>query len=166
MRQANRLLHSNSDYGDGGGRWSYTVRDICRRGKCESVLDYGCGKGGLKRALPNHDVREYDPAIVGKDKLPDPADFVLCSDVLEHVEPHFLDEVLAHIHKLTRKFVMLSPSTEPANKTLADGRNAHLIVQPPEWWREKFSKYFELMQEDTRGANYSFFGRPKQQEIQ
>jgi hypothetical protein len=162
MRQANRQLHSDPEYGQGGVRWSYTVRDIMQRGKCASVLDYGCGKGGLKKALPAHDVREYDPAIPGKDGPPEPADFVLCADVLEHVEPEYLDEVLDHIKVLARKFVMLSPSTVPALKTYPDGRNAHLIVQPPEWWREQFEKRFVLMQEDTRGLNYTFFGKPKE----
>ncbi len=164
MRQANRQLHNNPDYGHHGGRWAFTISDIMRRGKCESVLDYGCGKGGLKKALPDADVREYDPAISGKDVLPGPADLVLCADVLEHVEPEYLDSVLDHIQGLARKFVMLSPSTVPADKTLPDGRNAHLIVEPYPWWREQFLKRFELMQEDTRGMNYTFFGRPKPME--
>lgn len=164
MRRVNRQLHSNPEYGHGGGRWAFTVADIMKRGKCSSVLDYGCGKGGLKMALRDLDVREYDPAIPGKDTLPGPADFVLCSDVLEHVEPEFLDGVLEHIHKLALKFVMLSPCTQEAAKTLPDGCNAHLIIQPGPWWREKFLRYFEVMQEDNKGGNYTFFGRPKQQE--
>lgn len=165
MRHANRQLHSNPDYGHGGGRWAFTISDIMTRGKCKSVLDYGCGKGGLKKALPAADVREYDPAISGKDALPEPADLILCADVLEHVEPEHLGSVLDHIHGLARKFVMLSPSTLPAEKTLPDGRNAHLIIENTSWWREHFIKRFEPLQEDTRGGNYTFFGRPKQQEI-
>ena len=161
MLQANRQLHSNPEYGRRGGRWAFTISDIMKRGKCESVLDYGCGKGGLKKALPDADVREYDPAIEGKDDLPGRADLILCADVLEHVEPEYLDSVLHHIHWLAKKYVMLSSNTMPAEKTLPDGRNAHLIVQPHSWWRDKFLERFEMLQEDTRGTNYTFFGKPR-----
>jgi len=34
--------------------------------------------------------------------------------------------------------------TGPAVKVLADGRNAHLIQQPPAWWLPKFMSRFEL----------------------
>ena len=34
--------------------------------------------------------------------------------------------------------------TAPAKKVLPDGRNAHLIQQPPEWWLPKFMERFDL----------------------
>lgn len=159
MRQANKLLHDRGDYGSRGHRWKACVDDIMQRGNCQSVLDYGCGKGGLKAALPQYDVREYDPAIPGKDALPEPADLVLCADVLEHVEPELIDNVLAHIASIAIKFAMLSPSTKAAKKTLPDGRNAHLIVQPASWWRRKFSEHFFLLQDRDKAGNYTFFGK-------
>jgi hypothetical protein len=36
--------------------------------------------------------------------------------------------------------------TGPAKKILPDGRNAHLIQQPPSWWLPKFMERFELVQ--------------------
>lgn len=163
MRAINRAEHlQNPGFGNHGGRWAFTVRDIMKRGKCESCLDYGCGKGGLKRALPDLDIREYDPCVAGKETLPEAADLVLCTDVLEHVEPDFLEEVLDHIKSVTRKYVMLAPSMVPAEKTLPDGRNAHLIIKPAAWWRQKFLTRFDSMQEDERGVSYSFFGKPKE----
>lgn len=161
MRAQNRALHCNPKYGAGGGKWAGTVKDVMAQFGCHSVLDYGCGKGGLKRALPGLDIREYDPAIPGKDKLPEPADLVLCSDVLEHVEPEFLESVLTHIRDLARRAVVLSPSVREASKSLPDGRNAHLIVQPPQWWRDRFVQYFDFVQDTTRG-NYTFLGTTKE----
>jgi hypothetical protein len=38
------------------------------------------------------------------------------------------------LSELTRKVLFLSVHTGSAAKTLSDGRNAHLIQRPPEWW--------------------------------
>jgi hypothetical protein len=66
--------------------------------------------------------------------LPGFADLVVCTDVLEHVEPELLDTVLRHLRSLARKAVFVVIATRPSNKTLSDGRNAHLIVETAEWW--------------------------------
>jgi hypothetical protein len=34
--------------------------------------------------------------------------------------------------------------TAPAVKHLPDGRNAHLIIEPIEWWKRVLSQYFEI----------------------
>lgn len=100
-----------------------------------SFLDYGCGRGTLKAHLgPKWDVREYDPGVEGKDALPEPADIVVATDVLEHIEPDRLSNVLQHIRGLARLGVFLNISLKPAREVLADGRNAHLIVKPHTWW--------------------------------
>jgi hypothetical protein len=87
-------------------------------------------------------VTEYDPAIVGKDTPPSPADLVASTDVLEHIEPESLDEVLAHIASLARVGVFLVISCRRAVARLPDGRNAHLIVESPEWWRDKLARHW------------------------
>ena len=43
----------------------------------------------------------------------------------------------------------------PAKKKLRDGRNAHLIIEQPNWWRNKLEKYnwsfvFEEVKEKDR----------------
>lgn len=106
-----------------------------------SILDYGCGAGTLGTALKAQawpfDFREYDPAVPGKDAMPRPADLVVCTDVLEHIERDRLDTVLGHIRALSMQGTFLVISTVPAHKSLPDGRNAHLIVESPDWWRER-----------------------------
>jgi 2-polyprenyl-3-methyl-5-hydroxy-6-metoxy-1,4-benzoquinol methylase len=109
-----------------------------------SILDYGCGKGNLAVAMPDLAIREYDPAIAGKDGEPEPADLVICTDVLEHIEPNYLDDVLDHIRSVTAKFAFLNIATRPAVKTLPDGRNTHLIIRPQDWWRSRIEKFFEI----------------------
>jgi hypothetical protein len=134
-----RTLHMlPQGYGGKGSKWAEAVIWLCREFGCWSVLDYGCGQGSLKRTLDERgvafDVREYDPAIDGKDGPPKFADLVVCTDVLEHVEMERLGNVVRHIQGLARKIVLLSVALDPANKFLTDGRNAHLIQRPPAWW--------------------------------
>ena len=63
----------------------------------ESVLDYGCGNQSLKPYLKDFEYVPYDPPIDPND--PKPCDFVVCVDVLEHIEPEYLNRVLTHIKK-------------------------------------------------------------------
>ncbi len=60
--------------------------------------------------------------------------------MLEHVEPDKLDAVLAHLKLLARHAVFVVVALIPTAKILADGRNAHLIVRPANWWRKKFTE--------------------------
>lgn len=133
-------------YGDTGERWAPAVRDLIQRFNATSVLDYGCGQGSLKKALkpicdPSVRIDEYDPAVAGKDGDPSFADLVVCTDVLEHVEPNRLDKTLEHLRLLKRKAVFVAISTCTAKRTLKDGRNAHLIVESADWWIAKMRAF-------------------------
>jgi uncharacterized Rossmann fold enzyme len=147
----NEQLHwENLAYGVGGGRHAETVIKLVKRlsetrkewdSEFVSVLDYGCGKGYLGKALP-FPIYEYDPAIPGKTESPRPADLVVCTDVLEHIEPERLDFVLDDMARCTRRAAFIIVATGSSYKTLADGRNSHLIVEGEEFWRKKLGNYF------------------------
>jgi hypothetical protein len=141
LHQQKALHAMPRGYGARGSHWASTVIAVCEQYGAGSLLDYGCGQGSLAAAVTlktsTLDCREYDPAIPGKDRPPVFADVVSCTDVLEHIEPEFLDNVLTHIRQLARRAVFLVVSTRPANKELSDGRNAHLIIQPGEWWQAR-----------------------------
>jgi len=66
-------------------------------------------------------------------------------DVLEHIEPDYLDKVLADLQSITRKYGFFSVHTGPAGKVLPDGRNAHIIQQPTSWWLPKLCERFEIV---------------------
>lgn len=140
-RALNSALHAGGNYGRHGDKWADQVRDLVERYGAGTVLDYGCGQGSLGRALGPL-VREYDPAIAGKDSAPVPADLVVCTDVLEHIEPDCLSDVLTHLYALSRTACFVVISTRPAQKFLADGRNAHLIVEDDDFWRERLLDHF------------------------
>lgn len=138
-----RLLHAAPrGYGERGDKWAGVVAHLAAEYDATSILDYGCGAGSLARTLRSEQfgwrvVNEYDPAIPGKDGPPPFADLVNCTDVLEHIEPDRLDLVLAHLRSLARKVLWVVVSTKGSNKILADGRNAHLIIKPADWWKRK-----------------------------
>ncbi len=143
--QLNAELHvSNPNYGTSSARWAPQVRQLAERLGTRDILDYGCGKGLLKQAL-DYPILEYDPAIPGKDKSPNPADIVICTDVLEHIEPACLEYVLDDLQRLTRKVAFLNIATGPAKKILADGRNAHLIQEQLPFWLPRLWQRFTLV---------------------
>lgn len=142
--ELNKQLHKdNLAYGVGGGRHKDTVMKLSKMIESNSILDYGCGKGFLSKELP-FPIWEYDPAIPGKDHTPRPADLVVCTDVLEHIEPNKLNYVLDDLRRVTKRLGYFVIHTGPSSKLLADGRNAHLIQRGEKFWRTKLEKFFEL----------------------
>jgi 2-polyprenyl-3-methyl-5-hydroxy-6-metoxy-1,4-benzoquinol methylase len=143
-RDLNAKLHKeNLYYGVGGGKHADTVKKLAESLKTTSVLDYGCGKGYLAKSL-DFPIWEFDPAIPEKSETPRPADIVACTDVLEHVEPERIDYVLDDLRRVTKQVGFYVIHTGPSGKTLADGRNAHLLQRDRAWWEAALSKYFTV----------------------
>lgn len=114
------------------------------------LLDYGAGKGRLAAALQAQvrrplKIHHYDPAIPQWSAVAAPCGFVACIDVLEHIEPDLLDNVLDDLQRVTLGAGVFTIHTGAAMKVLPDGRNAHLIQQPPAWWLPKLLQRFELI---------------------
>lgn len=140
--QEQKKLHARPNgYGGSGHKWAQFVAEVIRHNGFKTVLDYGCGQGTLKKAL-GLDISEYDPAVAGKDARPNPADLVICSDVLEHIEPEYLGDVMSELKYLTIDMGLLVIALRPSNKNLSDGRNAHLIIESESWWKDLVSQYW------------------------
>jgi len=153
-RELNQRLHDQGNYGRRGDKWARKVEEIVAEFNPSTILDYGCGQGALARALP-YAIEEYDPAIEHKSRVPSPADLVVCTDVLEHVEPHLLENVLDHLAALSKRVLFCVVSTRPAKKLLEDGRNAHLIVQDQDFWRPLFEQRFKIHSWVFHGDEFS-----------
>ena len=111
------------------------------RSRIRSVLDYGAGQGSLGVACKYWDGEwvDYDPGIPGIDKLPERSfDMIVSSDVLEHVEPECIDDVIVWMKAHATQCMYHHIACDPCGLTLPDGRNAHLITERLEWWRAKF----------------------------
>jgi len=154
----NRELHARPDYGISGSKWAAPLLKIAEALGTRDILDYGCGKRTLEQAL-GFPIRNYDPCIAGLDAPPEPADLVACTDVLEHIEPACLDEVLDDLERVTRKIGFFVIANRPAKKVLADGRNAHLIQEDVDWWRARLERRFAMHQIGVKSEEYVFVVR-------
>jgi len=153
-RELNSLLHRvDPSYGISGDRYSAQIKVLCDQLKTQDVLDYGCGKRCLEKAL-GFPIANYDPCIPGLESPPEPHDIVACTDVMEHIEPDCMEAVLKDIRRCTKRVAFFLVSTRPAMKYLSDGRNAHLIQQPFAWWKESFEQAgFEIVDvKEPRGG--------------
>jgi hypothetical protein len=143
-------LHETTEYGTMAQHYGPLVSQIIDKLEITHLLDYGCGrKMGLTKNLKIQSkltYQAYDPGA-GVPELaspPVPAQMVCCIDVLEHIEPGYLENVLTHLAELTEVVAFITIHTGPAMKTLPDGRNAHLTQQPIEWWLPKLWDRFDL----------------------
>jgi hypothetical protein len=148
-RKEQAALHATGAYGFAGLYYGPIVGALLNRSGARSILDYGCGsKRSLFQVmrLPEEVIYEgYDPAIPEYASEPLPAELVCCIDVLEHIEPELLDNVLDHLCTLCDPLGLFSIHTHPAKKTLSDGRNAHLTQQGHQWWLPKLKRRFDVL---------------------
>ncbi len=153
-----RILHAAPrGYGGRGSKWAPFVAELAGKHGIRSVLDYGCGQGSLLRelaGLTSAELREYDPAIAGKDEPPsEPAELVVCTDVLEHIESERISFVMRHLSALSSRLLFSVISLVPTNKTLSDGRQAHILIRSIEWWKYQFDEHGFKLSKTVRGRD-------------
>jgi hypothetical protein len=159
-------LHNTTNYGTASIKYAPLVTQIVNKLEITHLLDYGAGHNMNlgKHIKPGHKLKyqAYDPAVPELAGDPIPAQMVACIDVLEHIEPDLLDNVLDHIASLTEAVALLTVHCGPATKVLPDGRNAHIIQEPPSWWLPKLSERFEIQTfQMTHAKAFYIIGHPK-----
>jgi len=151
-RAAQKHLHDTTEYGVASAQFAPMVAKLIDRHDVKELLDYGAGSRlTLIRTINEErlcksafDYYPYEPAVEKFSAHPEPREMVACIDVLEHVEPDLLDNVLDDLKRVTKRIGLFSVHCGPAGKVLPDGRNAHLIQEPPEWWLPKITDRFTL----------------------
>jgi hypothetical protein len=172
-REQQEHLHQGESYGVAGQMYGPLVSQIVNKLQITHLLDYGCGrKMSLLKTLKAQGplkYQGYDPGA-GLEELataPIPAQMVCCIDVLEHIEPQYLDNVLNHLRDLTEVVTFLTIHTGPAMKVLPDGRNAHLTQEPMSWWLPKLWDRFDLQtvqQAHENGFYIIAYAKPRELE--
>lgn len=160
--RASQKLHQNSaEYGnassylkEGSFKYHLTIPQALefssQKTTIKSLLDYGCGKGGLLKALSDYAkvgiiVDGYDPSVPEYSEEPSHKyDIITCIDVLEHLSRDNLRYTLEKISHLTIKYFFFCIDLVPASKKLDDGRNAHTLIAPPEWWCQQIKQTFQI----------------------
>jgi len=125
-----------------GSKTFKSVQPFLEQYQPSSVLDFGCGHGALmasiQQAYPDMHVDGYDPGNGQHNQIPARLfDAVVSADVFEHIEPKHLSDTLKLISSRMIIGGWFRIACYPAKKHLPDGRNAHLIVESPDWWREQ-----------------------------
>ena len=132
------------------------IKQIIKKNNIKDMLDYGCGKGfyydnpvnshELKikslRDYWNIGINLYDPCFKKNSVLDNNRrfDLVICIDVLEHIPSEDIDWVLEKIISKVKKFAFINIACHPAIALLPNKENAHININPPEWWHKKILK--------------------------
>ena len=144
-----------------------------------SLLDYGAGRAAdlvwdqevTKKILKNKSGRtpklfSYEPFHTNF-KYRDPSvlkkryDIVVCMDVLEHLLPEDVDDVLRTIMSCAHKMLFLVIHTTPATKLIKDEKgndvfeqSLHTTVEDSKWWQDKIKKIEkEISRAENRGIS-------------
>jgi hypothetical protein len=160
--QLRGLHEAQSTWGNGPrghilriSKWIYDT-------KITELLDYGCGKGkNIPHMLPISIVN-YDPGVPQWDVDPRVCRHLMCMDVLEHIEPEHLDNVLTHIASKFTVSALMSISLAESRDILPDGRNAHILIRPATWWIDTLQRYFTLNTVEFKSNVILVFITPKQ----
>lgn len=146
-KENQRQHEMRNGYGERGYKHLPVIIRMAEIHHCATALDYGCGQGSLaakaKKISPLK-FANYDPAIPEYSMAPEPADLVICTDVLEHVEPTCLMDVITDLASLCDKAFYFQIATRPAGRILNDGRNAHLLIRDPYFWFDTIRAYFDV----------------------
>ena len=114
-------LHENPNYGIASTQFASSVANLIRQSKAKSLTDYGAGKQRLWSSLEKLGVTDrlqyqpYDPAFPEYGP-PKAADLVCCIDVLEHIEPELLNNVLQELSTLVTRAGFFTIHQGPAGK--------------------------------------------------
>ena len=149
-----KVMHNYSDRMFNGRsllKFVDIIKAYLEKNGCQSVLDYGSGKGALytedfhtitkeiNKPLPEYWDLDlcamYDPAYEEHSTLPDRKfDAVISTDVLEHIPEADLGWVLREMYSKAEKMVFLNVACFPALKKLKDGSNAHVYIFSTDEW--------------------------------
>jgi SAM-dependent methyltransferase len=135
----------------------------------DSLTDFGCGAGQATLAFRAHGVKAIGIDIArnatdegGEEdwffeaclwRLPPiVSDCGLCCDVMEHIPPKKIDDVLSGIARGVKRGAYFAIDSVPDRLGLIIGQPLHLTVRPPAWWKEQLEKHFASVTQHDGGV--------------
>lgn len=155
----------------------------------EKVLDYGCAKGYLVKALrlldvnaygvdisnyaiklSDAEVRDYCLLVSESDPLPSEEcyDWLVTKDVLEHMPESTLDDFLEKSRLVAKKSFHVVPLGDANDKYIVpeyENDITHVLAKPKEWWQRKFESHgweVESFSHKVRGIKENWTNRYEQ----
>lgn len=162
--------------------------DVTTKLQFHTMLDAGTGNGALTRLMRQHGKNAYgielsravlekecpdllsknyvEPGILTNLPFEDNSfDLVMSSDVLEHIHPEEVDQVVKELVRVSRRHLFLSISLKGHTKATADKddeAHRHTMLRPREWWHNIFRKHGAVVNEEMLWAmqekDFSYVG--------
>lgn len=120
------------------------------------VLDFGCAKGFIVRALRELEIRtdgcdisdyalSFAPSGCWNSTSEDPDKpytHIICKDVLEHMDEHQLDSTLQWLYGKAKQFMVVVPIGDNGLYRIPEYHfdKSHLIAEDEAWWMNKFNE--------------------------
>ena len=152
-------------------QYAEIIKKIINKNDYKNLFEYGCGKAFYYENSFNLNNKEisslkdcwdveiklYDPCFEKYSKLPNKkSDLTICIDVLEHIPEDDIDWVLNELFELTKCMVFMNIACTPALALLPNGKNAHINIQTPKWWHNKYIYMKNLYKDLKIICCYSF----------
>lgn len=141
----------------------------------DTIIDFGCGTG--RASVKLHELTECTIEQVDfadncrdenaknfkfhicdlTDSITAVGDYGFCTDVMEHIEPEKVDDVIENI-MLSCPSVFFQISTVNDFMGVLIGHPLHLTVRPHTWWKDKFTSLgFTVKWEEKSDISSLFF---------
>lgn len=132
----------------------------------DTLIDFGCGTGratdffrSLGASVTGVDIApnalEFDIPFVEAClwQLPEmAADWGYCCDVMEHIPPEKVGDVLAGVARSVTRGAYFTIESDHDEMGILIGQPLHLTVRPPKWWREQLAKHFARVEQFDGGV--------------
>jgi len=134
---------------------AYNIIKYCGIKDNETVLDFGCAKGYMVKALRllginarGSDISYYAISMCDREVEPyvhkeiTTADWCISKDVFEHLTEYEIEEMLKKFKSYFKYVFMVIPLGDGNRFNVPEYENdiTHITSQPKEWWEDKFKK--------------------------
>ena len=152
--------------GDGSYQYTQQLREIVKQHDCQTMLDYGCGKGlqypqgayNFAQLIRIKDYAMHDPAYEKyAELLPGTWDLVICLDVLPFIPESDIDTVIELMVSRCNKICVIG--LQDIFQHQLKSKKPFVCVHDRSWWEEKLKhkKVQLIWQESTKPFNVEEF---------
>ena len=145
-----KQFHAGNKNWAGKGTLQYlpTIELAFKKHRCQTLLDYGCGKGHQYSVYEIHNslgislsaVYQFDPGYEPASQEPDwtsSFDCSMCLDVLQFCTDQQIDDIKQKLQKVTAKVCIVGIGMAPPKNL----KKPYASLHPEDWWRQKFSNW-------------------------
>lgn len=150
IKQYKLLYEQKPNYGASSQKIFDIVLKILNQYKPTTVLDYGCGRSKLLEMINEQldiNIFKYDPVFNEYSQLPkQKMDFIICTDVLQHIPEAELFDNILEISQLGAKcFFKIKCSDHPT--CFPNGEPTNCTIHDKRWWGDFLCQFYKSIEE-------------------